>query len=449
MPSVQYHAAYRGAETPLVSGACGLAVRDPPRNATAQTLYRLASVSKVFVSLLLAQLSANSSVIMDAPFTRVVPEFAVLDPWEGSNGSSITPRHLASHMAGLGRDAPAGLTSLGDALSALAQPAGGMTAPAGAAPHYSNIGFDILGYALAERVLREDYAAAVTARVISPLALADTGFNYSADVLSRLATGYTADNLLPLAFQPPGFEVPAGGAYSTARDITFLLDAIAAAAGGNVGASASLGLPPASARDFLRPLWVSDDGSFLQGAPWEMVQLPVNGTAGMLVRGKDGGIAGFTSYVGILPELRLSLAMLWNSDSVGTIPVAPSFEALVPPLLDALLAEQPRIDPGPRAMEYVGTYVSLAAPLRHSGVVALVNGTLAFDSPLTHNAPLAAVPRTADTFMLATSPAAPGEPCAFIFGGAPNAYLTFQRNTTGAVSGFSAPFTFADTWVRI
>ena len=66
VPSVQYHAAYRGAETPLASGACGLASRSPSVNATRSTLYRIASVSKLFPSLLLAQLADEGVVSADA-----------------------------------------------------------------------------------------------------------------------------------------------------------------------------------------------------------------------------------------------------------------------------------------------------------------------------------------------------------------------------------------------
>ena len=451
VPSVQFHAAYRGAETPLVAGACGLASREPAANATRATLYRIASVSKLFPALLLAQLADAHAVVADAPYARYVPEFRVYDPWEGSNGSTITLRHLASHMGGLGRTTPPAVATLADALAAVAGQAGGMTAPAGLAPHYSNFGFDLLGHALAERILNSSYSAAVAARVITPLGLqGGTGFNFSLDVMTRLATGYTDDGIIPVPFAPSGFMEPEGGAYSTAENLTSLVDAIAAVASGGGGAAATaLGLSPAAARDLLRPLWISADGTFQQGAPWEMFQLPAGSTAGVLVRGKDGGLTGYTSYVGVVPELRLSVAMLWNADSVGAIPAAYAFASLVPPLIDALVALQPGPSPGEVPMDFVGTYASVTNVL-HSGVVSFANGTLVFDSFLTGRAPLAAVSGLADVFMLFSDPGVPGQPCAVLFGGAPNAYLAFARNaTSGSVSGFSAPFTFADAWIRL
>lgn len=119
----------------------------------------------------------------------------------------------------------------------------------------------------AERVLKTDYWAAIDARVVRPLGLQSTGLNYSAPgVQGRLAPGYDAALLPPLPFGPLGYDGPAGGAYSTAADLNTILQAIAGAAAGEV---TPLGLPPATARDFLKPMWISDDATFQQGTPWE------------------------------------------------------------------------------------------------------------------------------------------------------------------------------------
>lgn len=78
--------------------------------------------------------------------TSIAPEYFVYDPWEGTNGSTATLRHLASHMAGLGRDTPP-FNTTAEALAGIAS-TDGMAAPAGARPQYSNPGHALLGHLL-------------------------------------------------------------------------------------------------------------------------------------------------------------------------------------------------------------------------------------------------------------------------------------------------------------
>ena len=297
-PSVQYH--MQVGNTTLASNAHGLANVSPAVPANTSTLYRIASVTKVLTSILLFQLAASGLVRVDDPVRVIAPEYSVFDPWEGTNGSTATLRHLASHMAGLGRDTPP-FNSTAEALAGIAA-SDGMTAAAGRTPRYSNPGHALLGHLLAERVLGMPYGSALQQRIISPLALSGMGINYSAPgVAGLLATGYDSPFLPPLPFDPVGYDGPAGGVYSTAADFSAVLQAVAAAAAGE---ATPLGIPPATARELLRPLWISDDGTFQQGTPWEMLETPAPFT--FLVRGKDGGLPGFTTYAAVVPELRLS-----------------------------------------------------------------------------------------------------------------------------------------------
>jgi CubicO group peptidase (beta-lactamase class C family) len=449
VPSVQFHAAYRNST--LASGACGLAQRVPSVNATTSTLYRLASVSKIFPALLLAQMAAAGRVSsQDTTLVSIVPDFRVLDPWEGTAGANITLRHLATHMAGLGRSTPAWINNTSQALAALAMPAGGMAQPAGATPQYSNIGFSLLGHVLAERVLGTDYASAISQWQLEPLGVQDrVGFNYNAAVLAQLAPGYSWDTPAEgLPFKPPGFTEPEGGAFATAAALSSMLQRLAAAAGGDAAAAAVLRLSPAQVRDLFRPVFLSADGSFQQGMPWEMFQLPVAPALSYLVRGKDGGLPGYTSYAAVIPELQLSVVMLWNGDYLGIIPVEQAFTALVPPLVAALQLTQPGPDAGPNSVDYVGTYLS--SELQDSGSVSYANNTLTFFSIRTGAVPLSAISGSPDTFYMFSPRGDPTQNCEVLFAGANNAYIVFNRNiSSGVVTGFTAPFTFTDVWTRL
>jgi CubicO group peptidase (beta-lactamase class C family) len=133
VPSLQWQVAY--GNLTISSGAWGLASVSPAVNATTETLYRIASVSKTFASLLLYKLATSGLVGLDDRVVEHIPEFAVFDPFEGSNGSTITLRHLASHMAGLGRTTPPNITTLQQGLQAL-RTQGGMIHPAGMVAQY-------------------------------------------------------------------------------------------------------------------------------------------------------------------------------------------------------------------------------------------------------------------------------------------------------------------------
>ena len=96
--SVQYHMQY--GDLTLASGVVGLSQRQPPVAATPDTVYRLCSVTKAFTALLATQQAALGVVHLDDPLVKYWPDFVMLDPFEGTNGTTITLRHLGSHMAG-------------------------------------------------------------------------------------------------------------------------------------------------------------------------------------------------------------------------------------------------------------------------------------------------------------------------------------------------------------
>ena len=59
-----------------------------------------------------------------------------------------------------------------------------------------------------------------------------------------------------------------------------------------------------------------------------------------LVRGKDGGMPGYTSYAAVIPELRWSVAMLWNGDSVDLNGAIANSTLVLPSLIAAVQALQ-------------------------------------------------------------------------------------------------------------
>jgi CubicO group peptidase (beta-lactamase class C family) len=72
--------------------------------ATAETIYRVASVSKLFTDLGAMQLAERGLVHLDTPVVRYLPSFQPRNRF----GKPITLRQLMSHRSGLVREPPVG-----------------------------------------------------------------------------------------------------------------------------------------------------------------------------------------------------------------------------------------------------------------------------------------------------------------------------------------------------
>jgi hypothetical protein len=72
---------------------------DPARKlpATAETVYRVGSVSKLFTDIGIMQLVERGELDLDAPITKYLPDFDPQNPF----GAPITLRELMTHRAGL------------------------------------------------------------------------------------------------------------------------------------------------------------------------------------------------------------------------------------------------------------------------------------------------------------------------------------------------------------
>lgn len=321
----------------------------------------------------------------------------------------------------------------------------------GTTAQYSNAAFTLLGQTLAEIVLGLPFDDALESMITDPLNITTgTGVDYTPAVLERLASSYLDHGNVKAEFADIGFDNPSGGLYSTASNTTLMLQAMGALYAGDStsDSAAALGLSPSVVRDFLKPTWIANDASFQQGTPFEMFLSEYD----FLVRGKDGVIDGFNSYVGLVPELRLSVVMLFNGPADDLLALArAAFATLIPPLVDALAAVQPGPLPAANPSDYVGPYACSDPSL--SGSVVLVNATvLKLDTPI---APfpllLSAVPGAVDSFTLYVDPVtSSGASCSNLYSSNAYGYVTFLRGSNNELTGFVMPMITPGTnWTKI
>ena len=141
--------------------ARGFGYADPAakRPATADTVYRVGSVSKLFTDIGVMRLVEEGKLDLDAPVTRYLPDFRPKNPFPGSE--PITLRMLMSHRAGLIREPPVGNYFATDEPTLAATVASlndtTLAYPPKKKIKYSNAGIGTVGYVL-EVTQKEPFA---------------------------------------------------------------------------------------------------------------------------------------------------------------------------------------------------------------------------------------------------------------------------------------------------
>jgi serine-type D-Ala-D-Ala carboxypeptidase len=133
------------------------------------SIFDLASITKVFVAVLVLQQVDRAAVRLDAPVVRYLPEFT------GGGKDRVTVAMLLAHTGGVAVGAQLqGQTIAARWASVLAMPLVKGATP-GNTLRYSSVGLMILGRLL-EKVTGKPLDALVRAELTGPLGLRDTGF---------------------------------------------------------------------------------------------------------------------------------------------------------------------------------------------------------------------------------------------------------------------------------
>lgn len=195
---------------------------DPERRvaATADTVHRVASISKLFTATAVMVLVQRGELDLDAPVTRYLPDFAP----RGQGAEGITLRHLLSHRAGLVRESPVGhyfdAEDPGLAATVASINDTELVYRPGDRFKYSNPGPGVAGAVIAA-VTGKPFEDAVRELVLAPLGLEDSDFAPRPDLVRRTARGimWTPDGrAIPTPDFPFGYG-PAANLRSTVADL--------------------------------------------------------------------------------------------------------------------------------------------------------------------------------------------------------------------------------------
>lgn len=309
----------------------GRRAKDDARPLADDTVFEIGSVTKVFTSLVLADMVQRGEVSLADPIAKFLPAGAKVPE---RNGRSITLQDLATHTSGLPRMptnfapknpadpyADYGLDPMMQFLAGYA-----LARDIGAQYEYSNFGGGLLGTLLARRA-GMNYDTLVEARITRPLGMESTRVVLTPDMQKRLAAGHNA-RLDPAANWnfPPGTSAlaGAGGLRSTAADLLTFLEA-------NLGPTKS---PLAAAMKAQlatrRPTGVPGLEIALG---WHVLKHP----GGSEIVWHNGGTGGYRCFVGFDQQAGVGVVVLSNSftnqgvDDIGLHLLNPAAPLYTPP----------------------------------------------------------------------------------------------------------------------
>lgn len=210
---------------------------DSDRKVSGETLFEIASITKIYTALLLAELARDGVLAIDDPAAKHLPADFVLP---ARDGRGITLADLATHTSGLPRmpwtnwSQQTASYSVADLKAWLG--AFKLARTPGSGWEYSNLGYALLGLALSHRADRP-YGELLKRRILDPLGLASTFVHPPVGTAVRVAEGHDA-KLKPIPASGDGIFAPAGALLSTAEDLGHFVRAVMPGSGSPLEPSA-------------------------------------------------------------------------------------------------------------------------------------------------------------------------------------------------------------------
>ena len=280
----------------------GMADNGQKRPVTADSIFNLGSVGKVFATTLLAQAVKQGELSLDDSVAKYVTELQ-----RGGDIRRITLGQLASHTSGLPRVPQQyetwhkGRYTWPDFVRFLNSWKAGPNHEPGQQYLYSNAAMVLLRVAL-ERRFNTRFSALMHQRLTGPLGMTSTALPLPRDLLGRTVQGYGQQGR-PIGkpgmeggtFQWPG----SGQIYSSSRDMATFLAA-------NLGELPDHG-PIENAMALAQQPVFTVGPRLKLGLAWQNVP-----AGNFTIIDKNGGLDNTSTYIGFAPQRKLGVVILVN-----------------------------------------------------------------------------------------------------------------------------------------
>ncbi|MBI1257376.1 MAG: serine hydrolase [Chloroflexi bacterium] len=312
-----------------------------------RSVYRCASLTKLFTSTMMMILRDAGKLNLDDPLEKYVPEFKIKSPF--ADARPPTFRMVAAHAAGIPREgahegwADLNMPTSEELLASLA--ISEMHMPTSLEPKYSNLGIAMLGYTLS-RIAGQPYNEMIREHIFTPLGMNDSGFDREPYSAEHYAVGYSKSKdgttMIPAPDWNPFGWIPAGGLYSTVADISKFMSLQFTDA--PAGASSSQILGSSTLREMHMPVNMAPD--FKSGFG---IAFALSRVADQKVVGHSGSVPGFKTSIAMIPALKLGVVAFTNTNTDPIALTNKMLETLAP-------AFQVQLDEPPATPEQIATW---------------------------------------------------------------------------------------------
>lgn len=275
----------------------GVADRKKNTPVTQDTIFELASITKVFVSTLLALEVQAGKMNLSDPAVRYIPQLA---DTKGLPIDRVNVTHLATHTSSFPRQ----MEQFGVVRSNIKGFLNRLKSwkpnvPVGTQYKYSNIGFGFLGLVL-EGASGASLPDLVRQKITAPLAMQNTYFEVPHTKSFMEAQGYRPNNTVAPYYVPANL-LGGGALRSSAADLLLFMKANLSIKGEHTSASLLSALRLAQQPYFeVRP-------RFIMALGWQRIKRGKE-----LLITKNGRNQGFNTFIGFAPEKKLGVVVLTN-----------------------------------------------------------------------------------------------------------------------------------------
>ena len=327
----------------------GFANLEQQIRADERSVYRCASITKLFTSTMMMILRDAGKLNLDDPLEKYVPEFKIKSPFVDARPPTF--RMIAAHASGMPRESadlgwanltmPSGAELLA-ALSSAEMPMRNLLEP-----KYSNLGISMLGYTLS-KISGQPYNEMIREHIFAPLGMIDSGFVRAPYGIEHYAVGYSKSKDGATMISAPDWDpagwIPAGGLYSTVADISKFMSLQFTDA--PAGATASQILGSSTLREMHMPVNMAPD--FKSGFG---IAFALSRVANQKVVGHSGSVPGFKTSIALIPALKLGVVAFTNTNTDPIAITDKMLETLAP-------AFQVQLDEPPATPDQIASWQS-------------------------------------------------------------------------------------------
>jgi CubicO group peptidase (beta-lactamase class C family) len=339
----------------------GFADQEKKAKATADTLYRAGSVSKLFTATAAMQLVEQGKLDIDQPLVNYLPGFSVKSRF--ADAPPITPRMLMTHHSGLFGDffrgmitpKPAPFINIVEEIKEehVAYPPNFILG-------YSNTAVTLLGCTI-ETIAQKPFAEHLKESILTPLGMKDSSFEYGPP--SGTMAYQNGKPVTELAIR----DMPAGGLNTSVNDLSRFMMMILAK--GKAGEQQLIQPETLSQMLSVQNQDIALDTGTKVGLAWFIDAVDVPGATRSVMH--DGATLYHRAMLVVLPEQKLGVVILSNSAESGSVEREVAQEVLRLAIAAKAGAKppessKPKKSPAsaPSSPNYEGTYATAAGEMK-------------------------------------------------------------------------------------